>query len=328
MPLTASSLSGQTLYLCTRRDPQAGYKLRWEREGSSAGMVTLMRKERTIGVYHFILGARTRAQIERRGDLLIISVQQLDPADSATDPAIVRAQVLHVFRDSSPLPTDQLGMTVTPGSCPAAALQVLSDRRQDAFELSPVDWATQNGVWKVMARYTCQPQWNWFGGFGGGLPAAWNKYRLTGDQNVEVYLGVKMQYDDRDDDEKQRFRDLNLSICAQPAQPESGYSVVRAHIEQGVSQTMLLRNGVVVQTSKKQADLLPTDGSGHREWFAARIEKHGADIEVFLDNHLAFSYTDPQPLAGGYFCAWTRHNGILIGRVNYSAQQMTLGDPL
>jgi len=145
---------------------------------------------------------------------------------------------------------------------------------------------------------------------------------------VEVYLGVKMKYDDMKEDESQRFRDLNLSICADGKTPKSGYTVQRATHIDGNKVTLLLRNGVEVARSTKAEDLLPPWKTGHRQWFAIRMEKRGAELRVYLDNHLSFTYTDPEPLPGGYVAVWTKDNGIMLGRANLSAEHMIITDGL
>ena len=92
--------------------------------------------------------------------------------------------------------------------------------------------------------------------------------------------------------------------------------------------TLLLRNGVEVARSTKAEDLLPPGKTGHRQWFATRMEKCGAEIRGYLDNHLSFTYTDPEPLPGGYVAVWTQDNGIMLGRANLSAEHMSITDGL
>ena len=78
-----------------------------------------------------------------------------------------------------------VGFTVTTPSLPAAHVQVESrPRGRHLQNRAGQEWLTQSGVWAVMARYSCQPQWNWFGGFGVNTPTVWSKYRLDGDQVV------------------------------------------------------------------------------------------------------------------------------------------------
>jgi len=170
-----------------------------------------------------------------------------------------------------------------------------------------------------MTRYACDPRWNWFGGYGATTPTAWSKLVLLGNQTVEVYLGIKMEYDNMPRETTQRFRDLNLSICTDGENPESGYTLSRGRIVDGKPVTELLRRGQVVWSSTTEADLLPTPKKGYRAWMAQRLVKTGDTIAIYIDNRLAGSYVDPQPLPGGRIAIWTVNNGIVIGRVNYGA---------
>ncbi|HEX2948713.1 MAG TPA: family 16 glycoside hydrolase [Armatimonadota bacterium] len=324
IPLTPATVSGQSLYLAHNYDEKNAYRIQLTCTAGK-GLATLYRQDIAIGQYPFKLTDHTRLLLERRGAYLLLTAQEMDPTDTSTDPDAIHEEHLFTYRDAQPLPAEMVGFLVTDAKLPAAKIVVDSDRIQDTFEQSPATWASQSGVWAVMARYSCQPKWNWYGGFGAGTPTVWNKMRLDGDQNVEVYMGIKMQYDNMPDVEAKRFRDMNVSICTDGKNVNSGYTVIRAGHLDGQTVTMLLRKGVLVKTSTKPDDLIPP--GGHRQWFATRIEKRGGEIKVFLDNHLTFTYVDPEPLTGGYAAFWTVNNGIMIGRADISAEHMSMGSP-
>ncbi|HEY3379931.1 MAG TPA: hypothetical protein VGL77_20855 [Armatimonadota bacterium] len=326
LPITPTLLAGQTLILASDDDLASGYRLRIERDGVG-GRLQCWRRQALLGSYAFPVTEHSLLRIERLGAYLIVRAQALDPADCVGEPEVLAETRVLVYRDPQPLQTPHIGFTVTDARLPAAYVQIASSRRQETFETAPVGWLTQSGVWKVMARYSCQPKWNWYGGFGAGTPTVWSKLRLDGDQTVEAYLGVKMQYDNMTEGEAQRFRDFNVTICSDGAHLNRGYTVIRAGLRDGQRTTMLLRNGVVVQTSTALEHLLPTGNAGHRQWFATRLEKRGAALRVYLDNSLAFTYVDPDPLPGGYVGLWSLNNGIMLGRVNLSAERMTPGSP-
>ncbi|MHB9132109.1 MAG: LamG domain-containing protein [Armatimonadota bacterium] len=326
VPLRKETLSGQTLHLATNYRTAEGYRIVLQKRGEH-GSLQLLRGPSVIGDYHFTVTAKSQLLIERRGTYLLLRVQALDPAPCQGEPAVLQEQLLVAYRDPHPLPAEQVGFTVTSPRLPAAQIRVESTRRQDAFEQSPTDWVVQSGIWRVMARYSCSPQWNWFGGFGGGTPTVWSKTRLDGDQIVEAYLGIKMRSDEDLKEYYRRYRDTNVTICADGEHVNSGYSVVRAGRIDGKAVTLLLRKGEIVQRSTDPAALLPTDGKGHRHWFATRIEKRGGELKVFLDNRLMMTYMDPNPLPGGLVALWSLNNGIMVGRVNLAAEQLTVGHP-
>lgn len=326
LPLTVDSLADQKLYFSDEENIGSGYRCQFARQ-ADGGMVRFWRQDQLVGEYRFPMTSHSQAIFERRGSFLALRIQALDPDVVMGEPEVEQETLVFIYRDPHPIHATRIGFQVTAPSLPAAAIRIESDRIQDTFETAPVGWMTQSGIWQVMARYSCRPEWNWFGGFGSGLPTVWHKMRLEGDQSVEVYLGVKMQYDDMREDEARRFRDLNVTICADGVHLNSGYTVIRAGHLEGQSTTMLLRQGVIVKTSTELAHLLPPGIEGHRQWFATRIEKHGNEIRVYLDNSLAFTYMDPDPLPGGYAAVWSRDNGIMIGRANLSAERMVLGLP-
>ncbi|HEY3417671.1 MAG TPA: hypothetical protein VGM23_12370 [Armatimonadota bacterium] len=329
IPLPPRALTGQVLHLATAYERQSAYQFQLTTD-QEHGLLRLLRGNTPQGEYRFPLQEHSRLLIERRGSYLLATYQTLDAQTPLDAPEVLHAQTLLVYRDPHPLPAEMVGFTVTSPELPAASILVDSDRRQEAFEYAPTDWTVESGVWAVMARYSCDPSWDWFGGFGSGTPTIWNKTRLDGDQTVEIYAGIKMQLDNAADEYVRRYRDINLTICADGEHLNSGYTVIRAGQPVGravIPVTMLLRQGVVVKTSTLPAHLLPPQHLGHRQWFATRIEKRGGEIQVFLDNLLAFTYSDPDPLPGGYVGIWTLNNGLMVGRVNYAAQRMTLGAP-
>ena len=324
IPATLDSVAGQMLHLSTNYDSAAGYRLQLTQKDNQ-GQVRLIRGADVVGDYTYPLAQKSQLVFERLGNFLVLRAQELD---TSTEPPLIKhEQLVFAYRDRAPLKMEMIGFTVTSPKLSAAQVRVESDRVEDTFEESPVGWVTESGVWAVMARYSCQPQWNWFGGFGPYTPTVWTKRRLDGNQTVEVYMGIKMQFDNMPEEEARRFRDTNVSICADGSHLNSGYSVIRAGRPNGHTATMLLRKDMVVKTTTLPEHLLPSLGLGHRGWFATRIEKRGGEIKVFLDNKLAMTYVDPDPIPGGYAAMWTLNNGIMLGRVNYSAEKMTVGTP-
>ena len=326
VPATAKTLTGQTLHLAANYDADGGYRMQFSAQDNT-GKVQFTRGAETVGDYTFPLSTKMQFVFQRLGDFLVLRAQEVDPDDTAVSPEVLRERLVFAYRDRTPLKTEMIGFTVTSPALPAAQVLVQSDRVEDTFEESPVGWITESGVWAVMSRYSCQPQWNWFGGFGPYTPSVWTKRRLDGNQTFEAYIGIKMQFDNMPEEYARRYRDMNVTICADGSHLNSGYTVIRAGHPNGKTQTMLLRKGTIVASSTQPEHLLPQQGIGHRRWFATRIEKRGGEIKVFLDNKLAMTYTDPDPIPGGYATLWTLNNGIMVGRVNYSAEKMTVGTP-
>jgi len=313
-----NSLTGQTLYLTPARDPATGYALTFT-VGEQGRRVEVRRDGALLATYPLTATGTATFRILRRGALLIVTVRRA-MEDETEDPETT----LGVLRDVTPLAVRHVGFRVTSRRLPAGALHVEAGQVRETFAAAPADWRVAHGVWAVMARYSCSPWWNWYGGFGAGRPAVWSKAALDGDQSVEAYLGVKMLVLDQPEEYRRRFRDLNLTICGDGHSVTSGYTLQRATRVDGRLVTRLLRHGVPVWTSTDPAHLVPPDGQGHRLWLATRLEKRGADVAVYLDQHLATVYRDPDPLPGGRIAIWTADNGLLIGRISYGAEHVTV----
>ena len=342
IPISAETVKGQTLHLSTNYDGAGGYRLQFAAGENGQYLARLARGTETVGEYPFTLGVKSRLIFQRRGAYLVLTVQDLDPEDTNAEPEVLAERPIFAYRDRAPLKAEMIGFTVTDPKLGAAKLQVQSDRLEDPFEYAPTSWIAESGVWAVMARYSCQPKWNWFGGFGPYTPTIWCKCRLDGDQVVEAYTGIKMQFADPDhpdlhpEEYAQRYRDVNMTICADGSHLNTGYTVIRAGRMGNRAVTLLLRKGVIVQQipadplkpkPEEQKFLMPPQGQGHRRWFATRMEKRGDTIKVFIDNLLAMTYKDPDPIPGGYAGIWTYNNGIMVGRANISAEKMTIGSP-
>jgi len=317
IPLPKQGFTGQEICLTTQYAAATGYRLRLSTERNH-GKAQLYRGDSVVGERRFPLSTPACLVLQRRGAYLLLSRRLL--SEDADDPVILGEKPLLCYHDRDQLLVEQVGIIVTTPDLPAVAISVNSDRMMETFKGPPAAWNVGSGIWAVRARYICGPEWNWYGGFGPGTPVIWSKQRLLGNQTIEAYFGIIMQFPGVQESYAEQFRDTNLSICADGRHPLSGYSLLRCTRDNGVRVTQLLRNGVVVMSSTEKAHLLPEREKGHREWFASRLERTGATIRAFLDNRLAMTYTDPDPLPGGYIALWTRDNGIVIGRVNYSAE--------
>jgi hypothetical protein len=276
-----------------------------------------------------------------------VSVAQQDaPIGEMGDPGEIRIErdgpfiitriddeVRLVYRDPTPLDTCKVGFEpqnfVTERPVVHASV-VGQQERNYTFAAAPTEWLVQNGTWGIMARYSCDPKWSWFGGFSdeptAGIAAVWNKYEFPGDFTFEYYCGIKMSvpaewgvYDDR-------FRDIGATICADGKTLASGYTLILAGWNN--TTTRLLRGNTIVAETKDPKFLLPKKDQGHRLWFWVRMEKRGPRIRVFIDGEQAFDYTDPQPLTGTRVAMWTRRNGIMVGRAAVYWTQERMGAPL
>jgi len=187
------------------------------------------------------------------------------------------------------------------------------------FVTAPTDWRVQSGVWEMTNRWSCSPQWSWFGGRSEEIAAVWNKRRFQGDVSIHFYFAFKMGLAGTP---RWNYHpsDVAVSFNGDGKNLNSGYSfIVGANNNQ---HSVLLRAGQPVAESREAAALLPTLADGnpatnslHRHWWYVRVNKIGQRVECWLDDKLLFTYNDPKPLDAGQIALWTYNNGIMLSRV-------------
>ncbi len=191
-----------------------------------------------------------------------------------------------------------------------------------SFADAPTDWLT-DGTWMPTTRWSCSNQWSFLGGWSRGDAVLWQKARFTGDQFIQAWMGVKMEYPRERQEYWDRYRDLAVTICGDGRDPRSGYAGVIVYSKDvnrhTVTHSVLLRNGVEVAAS--DVPLVSQLTGGHTHWYALELHKHGATVEFTADGQPIATYTDPAPLAGGIPAVWTHDNGIAVARVRLGYAQ-------
>jgi hypothetical protein len=186
------------------------------------------------------------------------------------------------------------------------------------FSSAPVDWWAQKGIWEVTERWTCGPQWSFFGGVGAVNPVLWSKSILDGDLTVEIYAATPM-----DPARGERSpADINVTICGNGVDLSSGYSFVFAGASKTVNR-LYRRDEIVVE---KPFMLMARNV--HQGWFYIRIEKSGGHLRYYVDDNLILEYDDPKPLSGGRVAFWSYNGGISLARVRLWHEHIGKGTPL
>ncbi|MGD9498639.1 MAG: tetratricopeptide repeat protein, partial [Armatimonadota bacterium] len=202
--------------------------------------------------------------------------------------------------EHSRIALDTAGLAVPPG-----AVNIYSDHVYDyTFSDPPTDWVACGGQWEATSRWTCSPQWSWFGGFSSdGVAAVWNKRQFTGDITVEAYCAFKMGVVPT----ARNYRnpnDMNVTICGDGANLDSGYSFIYGGELNSTSRIM--RGTQVLAESREPESMLPIFEDGypstyefHRKWWMLRVRKSGELLQLWVDGRLIAEARDPQPLEGG-----------------------------
>lgn len=193
------------------------------------------------------------------------------------------------------------------------------------FASAPTDWWVQSGVWEMTNRWSCSPQWSWFGGRSEEIASVWNKRKFSGDMSVQFYFAFKMGLTGTP---RWNYHpsDVALSFFGDGKNLGSGYSLIIG--ADGNKRSVLMKGDKVVAQSDAKPALLPVLADGqpsmndlHRHWWYVRVNKIGSRIECYLDNELFLTYDDAAPLDAGQIALWTYNNGIMLSRVQIYYEQ-------
>ncbi len=189
--------------------------------------------------------------------------------------------------------------------------------RDYTFAKAPTDWVPAGGLWAMTNRWSCSPQFTWLGGWGEQAVCTWNKRRFEGDLVVEIYAGMKMGLGNVSS--YKNPCDMNLTICGDGQNPDSGYTFMYGGELNTV--TRIMKGTQVLAETTDPKFLLPQFEDTafgtydfHRKWWGLRAVKRGGHLEFYLDNQLALTADDPEPLPGGQVAIWTCANGIIVAR--------------
>ncbi|NLJ37132.1 MAG: tetratricopeptide repeat protein, partial [candidate division WS1 bacterium] len=123
-------------------------------------------------------------------------------------------------------PRGRSGFSVTGLDLDFNAAELLSSNVYDyTFSSAPTDWLARGGLWNATNRWSCSPQWSWYGGYSPtGIAALWNKREFVGDIVVELYCAFTMRQGRNPS--YLPPNDVNITICGDGANPDSGYSFI------------------------------------------------------------------------------------------------------
>jgi len=292
--------------------PESGYQLVAEPQPKAPAKLTLL------------LGSQPVASGVAPSPTLT-SVELRWVADCAV--ALANDKVVLCRRDPAP-PKGRRAALWSAGWTPALAQSSADPANllDDYFETAPVEWRTESGDWEMQNRWTCSPQWSWYGGSSPDVAMLWSKHVFQGDVTAHYFAAFQMKVRGS---RIYRPADLNISLCTDNHNPSSGYTLIYGGWNNLA--TSLLRRESVVATTEKLAlrpptllDTTPHYTELHRKWWHIAIEKRGPKISCYVDDQLAFEYTDPQPLDVRHVCLWTQDNSIMIARA-WIAYEKDLG---
>lgn len=287
--------------------PDAGYKLTVDGSPNDELQLTLQRNGETI----------SQKALKRDGDQPVALEFQRVGEFITT---MVDEKPVLVYRDRTPLTGRDVGVQAQKFNLDFDALQAASEHLCDyTFSNAPVDWWVGRGSWEVTERWTCSPQWSFFGGKDSRTPVLWSKRAFKGDIVVEAYVSVRMHHNGYN-----YPGDLNITICGDGLNLDSGYSFIYAGWNNTRSR-ILKGTEVLAERTDALGHLTKPMRSYHRYWWYLRVEKRGNNLRMFVDDKLVLEAKDEHPLPGGRVALWTLNKGILVARVRiwYEAPMAT-----
>ena len=180
------------------------------------------------------------------------------------------------------------------------------------FTTAPTDWRAARGRWEVAERWTCSPQWSFFGGGNSDAPLLWSRFQTQGDWTLEAYLATPM---DLTRGERSPV-DLNVGVGGDGKDLASGYSFGFGTNTR--KNSTIWRGDAIAQ--QKPFELPPGTGETHQDWFYVRLEKRqvgkSVNFKWSVNGREIANYTDDNPLPdGGHLAFWSKDGGLSVARM-------------
>ncbi|MFQ6099109.1 MAG: hypothetical protein ACE5O2_15365, partial [Armatimonadota bacterium] len=210
------------------------------------------------------------------------------------------------YRDDEVLPPGLAGIAVS--GRPLAVYRVrLVNYSALAYKFDKVepDWTPSAGEWVAHSGMACIPWDYWLTGFGRPAAFTWNRHVLPADQVVTVHVSEYTEGEESGHHRHFPYHDVNIVICGQPPDPDSGYRFVIG--AEGGRYTRVYRRGKLVMESPDPRFRI-TMGShcNSPRAIGVEIRKSGGHLRLFLQGVAALDYQDPDPLMGGHVALGVR----------------------
>ena len=315
------SQEGEVILFADRTEGNRGYRLKWDRRGT-----TLLR--------------HTTALVSTKTPAGGVSSVQFAITNGNLTASLNRARIAKTT-DANPLPGGHAGAKLTPYAGHRLkqrdwrdTSRVTSSRYLTyAFDAAPTAWAAQSGDWGSINRWACVPMWSFFGGRGAGNAILWHKRRIRGDFDLE-FAFAPMEGD------TQRVHytfpmTLNVAFGADGQSLGSGYNLVFGIHD--LPSRLYRKEALVAENKSRVVPGIRLDWNWlyravTQAWQRVRIRRKGKTYEIHaaafdhdggeLGLEKLFEFTDPNPLDGDRFGAWTwGRNGMAIARASVSFEE-------
>jgi O-antigen ligase len=217
--------------------------------------------------------------------------------------------------DRAPIPLaagDDLGLLKLPaGVMPSFDLALHTNGWRDYhFAGRVTDWYQTSGEWSQINRWSCNPEYEWYGGRASSDAVLWTKRSMKGNAAMEALMApcANQTY------HEEQGHDLNLVLYGNGRDLSEGYLFTVLSAGRGCQ---ISKNGKVLASAPAPGPAA-SGHSLHHTWFSVIGIVSGKKIQMYFDRRLACECTDEQPLSQGKFGIWTRKNKISVARATLS----------
>jgi hypothetical protein len=179
------------------------------------------------------------------------------------------------------------------------------------------DWYPTSGQWGTVHRWSCDPEYQWFGGKADGDALLWRKHNLRGNVAFEVAMAPRADRVYREE----RGSDLNLVVHGNGRDLSEGYLFT---VKGDFDGCTISRNGKVVAHTPGVG--LPLGLALHHTWFTVGAEIIDGNVRMYFDRRLVAEFKDDAPITEGKAGIWTRRNKISVARATLSLSNAETAD--
>ncbi|MBE7464717.1 MAG: hypothetical protein HS116_14675 [Planctomycetes bacterium] len=213
-------------------------------------------------------------------------------------------------RVALPAGPDLPGLKWPQGHAPARDLALHTAGWKDfQFAGRVTDWYAGSGRWGQVNRWSCSPDYLWYGGESRQDAVLWYKHEVSGPVAVEALMAPRA--DARYGEEI--GRDLDLVLFGNGKDLSQGYQFTVLSESDGCRVT---KNGKTLGEARGIG--LPAGHALHHSWFSVAAHCSGRKLRFYFDRRLVLEIDDPDPLTRGQLGVWTQKNKISLARCTLS----------
>lgn len=217
------------------------------------------------------------------------------------------------------IPGDREGPLVylPEGDRPRTSLEVICPLWSDyTFRGRPADWYDTGEPWRQQSRWSCDPQWVFFGVTATNPSILWHRGELRPPYALSVLIAPTTSQPPPQAWEQSN--DLNLVICGNGEDLKDGYTIRVNSLPQGGCS---LWQGEELLLENREVGLPYGLFSLHHLWIALTVIVEEQGIRFFYEDTPTLIHELPAPLPAGRVGFWTRNNTIRIARATLSRSE-------